>query len=74
MSTPILQTKLYIPRPTQTHIVRPDLIRVLEDGCQPGCQLILEDLLETSGDVIRHDPEKLAGLIAGIISDGSLQA
>lgn len=33
-----------------------------------GCQLILEDLLDTSGDIIRHDPEKLAGLIARIIS------
>ncbi|MBC2710850.1 MAG: uridine diphosphate-N-acetylglucosamine-binding protein YvcK [Desulfosarcina sp.] len=32
-----------------------------------GCQLFLEDLLETSGDVIRHNPEKLAGLIARII-------
>jgi 2-phospho-L-lactate transferase/gluconeogenesis factor (CofD/UPF0052 family) len=39
-----------------------------------GCQLILEDLLETSGDVIRHDSEKLAGLIAGIISDDSFHA
>ncbi|WP_372683991.1 uridine diphosphate-N-acetylglucosamine-binding protein YvcK, partial [Desulfosarcina sp.] len=34
---------------------------------ETDCQLILEDLLETSGDVIRHDPEKLAGLIARII-------
>ncbi len=33
-----------------------------------GCQLFLEDLLETSGDVIRHDPEKLAGLIERIIA------
>ena len=32
-----------------------------------GCPLILEDLLESSGDVIRHDPEKLADLIARII-------
>ena len=32
-----------------------------------GCPLILEDLLESSGDVIRHDSEKLAGLFAGII-------
>jgi uncharacterized cofD-like protein len=32
-----------------------------------GCELILEDLLETSGDVIRHDPQKLAGLFARII-------
>ncbi len=32
-----------------------------------GSPLILENLLETSGDIIRHDPEKLAGLIAGII-------
>ena len=39
-----------------------------------GCRLILEDLLETSGDVIRHDPEKLAGLIERIISDASFQA
>jgi len=38
-----------------------------------GCQLILEDLLETSGDVIRHDPDKLAGLIAGIIFGESFQ-
>ena len=38
-------------------------------GLQPsGCPLVAEDLLETSGDVIRHDPQKLAGLIAGIIS------
>ncbi|WP_372680177.1 2-phospho-L-lactate transferase CofD family protein, partial [Desulfosarcina sp.] len=35
-----------------------------------GCQLFLEDLLETSGDVIRHDPEKLAGLIERIIAGG----
>ena len=34
-----------------------------------GCQLIFADLLETSGDVIRHDPEKLASLIAGIMFD-----
>lgn len=31
------------------------------------CRLIQEDLLETSGDVIRHDPVKLAGLIGRII-------
>lgn len=33
----------------------------------PECRLIGEDLLETSGDIIRHDPQKLAGLIARII-------
>jgi uncharacterized cofD-like protein len=33
----------------------------------PGCRLILEDLLETSGDIIRHDPVKLAGVIERII-------
>ena len=31
------------------------------------CQLIQEDLLETSGDVIRHDPVKLARLIGRLI-------
>ncbi|BBO72811.1 putative gluconeogenesis factor [Desulfosarcina widdelii] len=31
------------------------------------CPLIVEDLLETSGDIIRHDPTKLAGVIEGII-------
>ena len=34
------------------------------------CLLIREDLLETSGDVIRHDPEKLAGVIERIIKKG----
>jgi hypothetical protein len=33
----------------------------------PDCPLVAEDLLETSGDVIRHDPQKLADLIARII-------
>jgi uncharacterized cofD-like protein len=32
-----------------------------------GCHMIIEDLLETSGDVIRHDPTKLAGVILKII-------
>lgn len=32
------------------------------------CRIIAEDLLETSGDIIRHDPQKLANLIARIIS------
>ena len=32
-----------------------------------GCEVILEDILETSGGIIRHDPEKLAGLIFRII-------
>ncbi len=36
---------------------------------EPGCRLIVEDLLETSGDIIRHDPQKLARLIAKIIID-----
>ena len=31
------------------------------------CKLIMEDLLETSGDVIRHDAVKLAEVIGGII-------
>ena len=31
------------------------------------CQIIAEDLLETSGDIIRHDPQKLADLIARIL-------
>jgi uncharacterized cofD-like protein len=31
------------------------------------CKIITEDLLETSGDVIRHDPQKLAGLIKRIL-------
>lgn len=39
-----------------------------------GCQLFLEDLLETSGEVIRHDPEKLAGLIERIIAGGPFPA
>ncbi|WP_319526049.1 uridine diphosphate-N-acetylglucosamine-binding protein YvcK [uncultured Desulfosarcina sp.] len=34
------------------------------DDC---CPLIVKDLLETSGDIIRHDPEKLARVIEGII-------
>ena len=33
----------------------------------PDCPLVAEDLLETSGDVIRHDSQKLANLIARII-------
>jgi uncharacterized cofD-like protein len=36
----------------------------ITDDC---CPLIVEDLLETSGDIIRHDPTKLAGVIEGII-------
>ena len=32
-----------------------------------NCRMILEDLLETSGDVIRHDSAKLATLISRII-------
>ena len=32
-----------------------------------NCRMILEDLLETSGDVIRHDSAKLAALIARIV-------
>jgi len=32
-------------------------------------RLILEDLLETSGDVIRHDSAKLANVIDQLISD-----
>jgi uncharacterized cofD-like protein len=40
----------------------------------PGCRMILEDLLETTGDVIRHDPAKLAGLIAKIIFDESFSS
>jgi uncharacterized cofD-like protein len=35
----------------------------------PDCRLIGEDLLETSGDVIRHDPQKLASLITHLIFD-----
>ena len=31
------------------------------------CRLIMEDLLETSGDVIRHHPAKLARVIEGIM-------
>jgi hypothetical protein len=31
------------------------------------CKIIAEDLLETSGDIIRHDPQKLARLFAHII-------
>ena len=34
------------------------------------CPLIVEDLLETSGDVIRHDAFKLAGVIDRILSEG----
>ncbi len=34
------------------------------------CRLILEDLLETSGDVIRHHPAKLARVIERIIKGG----
>jgi uncharacterized cofD-like protein len=32
-----------------------------------GCPIITSDLLEASGGIIRHDPQKLASLIAGII-------
>jgi uncharacterized cofD-like protein len=40
-----------------------------------GCSLILEDLLETSGNVIRHDSKKLAAAIARLIEeiDGQLK-
>ncbi len=31
------------------------------------CRMITEDLLETSGDIIRHDPHKLADLIARML-------
>ena len=31
------------------------------------CNIIAEDLLETSGDIIRHDPQKLANLFRRII-------
>lgn len=33
----------------------------------PGQALIVEDLLETSGDIIRHDPRKLAAVISRIL-------
>ena len=33
-----------------------------------SCQIIAEDLLETTGGIIRHDPQKLAHLISRIIS------
>lgn len=36
---------------------------------EAGCQMILEDLLETSGGIIRHDPNKLAGVILKIIAE-----
>ena len=32
-----------------------------------GCKIIAADLLETTGDIIRHDPQKLARLIGEII-------
>ncbi|BBO80142.1 hypothetical protein DSCO28_07080 [Desulfosarcina ovata subsp. sediminis] len=35
---------------------------------EAGCAMILEDLLETSGDIIRHDSTKLAGVILRIIA------
>ncbi|MGA6927064.1 MAG: uridine diphosphate-N-acetylglucosamine-binding protein YvcK [Desulfosarcina sp.] len=42
----------------------------VEIGLQPlATPLIVRDLLETSGDVIRHDSQKLAGVIAGILTD-----
>jgi uncharacterized cofD-like protein len=34
---------------------------------EDSCRIIAEDLLETSGDIIRHDPQKLANLIARIV-------
>ena len=36
---------------------------------EPDCRLIREDLLETSGDIIRHDTDKLAGVIERLISE-----
>ena len=33
-----------------------------------GCRMIVEDLLETSGDIIRHDNKKLADVIFKIVS------
>jgi len=38
---PILQTKLYIPTSTQSRVGRPNLMRALNAGYQPGCLLIL---------------------------------
>lgn len=34
-----------------------------------GPKLILEDLLDTSGDIIRHDPEKLAAAVERVFTD-----
>lgn len=34
---------------------------------EAGCEMIVDDLLETSGDVIRHDPRKLAAVIERLI-------
>ena len=39
-----------------------------------GCSVIIEDLLETSGDIIRHDPAKLAAVILKIIADRQIVA
>ncbi len=33
----------------------------------PDCRLIQEDLIDTSGDIIRHDPKKLAQVIGRVI-------
>jgi uncharacterized cofD-like protein len=34
---------------------------------EPGCRLVMEDLLETAGRIIRHDPQKLADVIARLL-------
>jgi LuxR family maltose regulon positive regulatory protein len=41
MSTPILATKLYIPPPRPTIVLRPRLIERLYEGLSSGCKLTL---------------------------------
>jgi uncharacterized cofD-like protein len=57
------------PNENLLRIYRQQKSDFVELGVPPqDCSLILEDLLETSGDIIRHDSRKLAAVIARLVA------
>jgi uncharacterized cofD-like protein len=42
-----------------------------EDACWGKRRIYVDDMLETSGDIVRHDSRKLAGMIRRIIAEGA---
>lgn len=49
MAAPILQTKLYVPAPDARHILRPHLMKKIDDGIAQGHRLILISAQAGSG-------------------------